>query len=124
MSGKLLIHSESKRGRLRHLKHIHHQSQVSSGHGLVMLLSDGCIHDIQNLLQENVVRNMSFIVGYDEHGKPLNSSDSVHGHYRPGTNIRVSIWSPTIARSNLIRSLTIHRMMSLLRISRTCEDNL
>jgi len=52
---------------------------TASGHGVIMLLSDGCIADMNMLVNENVVRNISFIVGHDEHQKIISSTDSVFG---------------------------------------------
>lgn len=56
------------------MKHSNMNSLFHKSQPIVMLLSDGCIEDMKSLISENVLPNISNIVGFDRFRKPLKSS--------------------------------------------------
>jgi hypothetical protein len=57
---------------------------------IVMLLSDGCIEDMDSLLQTTIVNNLSTIVGYDINGNPLKTVKVMEKKLRNADNLLYS----------------------------------
>jgi hypothetical protein len=57
-----------------------------------MLLSDGCIEDMDSLLQTTIVNNLSTIVGYDVDGNPLKTVKVMEKKLRNADNLLYSIF--------------------------------
>jgi hypothetical protein len=56
-----------------------------------MLLSDGCIEDMNSLLMTTMVTNLSTIVGYDLDGNPLKSVKIIDKKSQKGDNLLYSV---------------------------------
>jgi hypothetical protein len=69
-SNRLLKGASSKKVKVSELKH----------EKIVMLLSDGCIRDIHALVEENLISNVSMIVGYDEKHQSIKQPELILPH--------------------------------------------
>lgn len=56
-----------------------------------MLLSDGCIEDMNSLLMTTMVTDLSTIVGYDLDGNPLKSVKIIDKRLQKGDNLLYSV---------------------------------